>query len=84
MTTTVKLTQLETIALADLWVSSYGSGHDFGFTDELPSIAKPSRGGVVGSLATKGFIASVDVDMFAFTDAGKALFVDFEKSSELA
>lgn len=88
---TTSLTELERTALADLWASSAGSGHDFGFPDELPSIPKASRGGVVASLQEKGIIdvhkgSGPDrktATQFTFTEGGKSLFGDFQKSPDL-
>lgn len=83
------LTKLETTAIIDLWNSSKGNGHDFGYPDDLPSIAKTSRGGVVASLSSKGIIDVYDnsddnlANQFVFTDNGKSLFVDFNVSATL-
>lgn len=85
----MKLTALEKLALVDLWDSSYGNGHDFGFPDELPNVPKASRGGVVSSLAKKNLIEVVDnscdgyPNQFVFLDGGRELFADFKYSPEL-
>lgn len=82
---TYSLTDLEIKAIADLWQSSKGNGHDFGFTDDMINIPAKSRGGVAASLSNKGFISIADneFNQFEFTDSGKGLFVDFRWSSEL-
>ena len=88
-----KFTKLEISALKDLWASSQGNGHDFGFTNELPSIPKASRGGVIASLIEKGVIfihetlrvnkQGEQISQFGFTFEGTELFEDFDNSSEL-
>lgn len=80
-----QFTQLEKMAMLDLWISSAGNGHDFGYPDDLPTIKKVSRGGVIASLIKKGIIEFYDncgeyPNQFKFSDKGRALFVDFQFS----
>lgn len=87
----IKLTKNEQLAVTDLWYSSDGNGHDFGITDEMPSIPKKSRGGLIASLSTKGVINVGDehrpggntLVQFVFTEAGRSLFADFAESPDL-
>ena len=87
--TTITLTDLERTALADLWASSKGNGHDFGYPDELPSVPRSQRGGVVASLSKKGLVVVYDnsddgfANQFEFTHEGRELFVDFSESGIL-
>lgn len=80
----MKLTSKELIALKDLWNSSRGNGHDFGYGDDVPSLPKASRGGVVASLSNKGIIDYYDdYGQIVFSEKGRSLFVSFDDSSDL-
>ena len=50
-----KLTELEMLVLANLFESSDGNGHDFGFVEEAGIDPRQARG-VVSSLSKKGII----------------------------
>lgn len=84
----ITLTAKEVVAIRDLWKSSDSNGHDFGFTEDMPNVPKAQRGGLITSLQAKRVI-DVDSEVINgylqvyFTDAGKALFVDFENRDEL-
>lgn len=63
----INVTEKERAALCNLYESASGNGFDFGFTDEIPSIARSARGGVVASLQKKGLIyAYADDDYMQF------------------
>jgi hypothetical protein len=61
-TTTIKLTNLETAVLRELFFSAQGNGHDFGFTEEHGLGNKRQAGGVIASLEKKGVLASYSSD----------------------
>lgn len=85
---TVKdLSASEKKATVDLWHSSKGFEHDFGYPDEMPNVKKDAREAMFATLCKRGVVEVIedgkDNDTFRFTDAGKALFVRFQDSDAL-
>ena len=69
------LTALEIEALKSAINSSYGNGHDFGFTDDIkiPGQSKQVAGALVASLIKKGIIErDCEFGQFAFGEFGDA------------
>lgn len=84
------LTELQKIALPQLWKSSAGNGHDFGFTDCLKGFTRAQHGGIISGLVQAGYIYVELSDVngepivfLYFTESGKNLFKNFQESSEL-
>lgn len=68
----VSLTELETKALVEAFVSSNGNGHDFGYSTDIivAGLNKKQVGGVIASLIKKGIMTDVDSDFNQFALVG--------------
>lgn len=84
------LTEFQRQVLPQLWDSSYGNGHDFGFADEITGFDPVQHGGIISGLVQAGYITvspqRVNFEILPymnFTEKGKELFKDFANSSEL-
>jgi hypothetical protein len=50
------LNETEWAVLQELFTSSDGNGHDFGFTDDISCVTAAQKGGYVSQLSQKGYI----------------------------